>query len=288
MASERTEIRMVHRVLPAHPTAFGLPSAWRLRGTALTPDELLASIDAPVVPLEAIVDALEAGEAPPPGVALTFDDGYQEWPAVAELLATKGHVASWFLCGAYRADAERAHPVDLYYWLLDHAERPVLRVHLPTGTVEARVDDLEHKRWLVAESPLKRAIVHGEGVAALLARVSESLDVAPPEDLASRLYLPVDGRAVLSRVGNIGAHGRSHRWMTTLDDETLAAELDPAGLSTHVVAWPDGAWDGRTVAAARRLGYRAALTCEPGPVRRGADPMRLPRVFVLPPEAGCR
>jgi peptidoglycan/xylan/chitin deacetylase (PgdA/CDA1 family) len=71
---------MLHRVLDGAPMSFGVPDCYRMRGTALTVAELERVLDeaGPIVPLEAVERALNAGETLPAGYVLTFDDGYRE------------------------------------------------------------------------------------------------------------------------------------------------------------------------------------------------------------------
>ncbi len=266
---------MFHRVMPALPAAFDVPDCYRLRGTAVTLDELRETIDDDIIPLERVHHALARGAEPPDGIVLTFDDGYVEWPAVAMAL---GVPATWLICETFRADAPRAHPIDALYWLLDHATRP----ELTWKGAKWRLDDPTSKRQLVTEGPIKFAIARGPDPWSVLDAVAESLAVELPDDLPRRLYMDAQGRATLDALGLIGAHGRTHRPMTGLDDRALLDELRRPVATPGVLAWPDGDHDARTVEAARAAGFDLALTCEPGVVRRGADPLRLPRIFVRP------
>lgn len=105
---------------------------------------------------------------------------------------------------------------------------------------------------------------------------------APLADWESLGRADRDGLEVLS-------HSRTHPFLTAVDPLALAAELRGSlddlrarGFGrTPVLAWPFGAHDDRTVAAARDAGYVAAFTSEPIPVRRD-DPYRLDRVPVDP------
>ena len=109
---------------------------------------------------------------------------------------------------------------------------------------------------------------------------------APPLRL-----LDVDGLRALERAGlEIGAHGRTHRPLTTLRDDELAEEtagaaaaLTALGLSRpRVFAYPHGEHDERVRRHVDAAGFRAAFTVTPGLVPPG-EPNRfaLRRVEVL-------
>jgi peptidoglycan/xylan/chitin deacetylase (PgdA/CDA1 family) len=95
---------------------------------------------------------------------------------------------------------------------------------------------------------------------------------------------------------DIGAHSRSHPRLTTLDDAALWAEVAGAredlveqGLpSPRLFAYPYGEWDARVRGVVEGSGYRAAFTVDPGTARRGANRFALPRIEVLPEDAGRR
>jgi peptidoglycan/xylan/chitin deacetylase (PgdA/CDA1 family) len=86
-----------------------------------------------------------------------------------------------------------------------------------------------------------------------------------------------------------GSHLATHRYASTMTSREIAREA--AGSRTLIeravgrpclsLAAPFGDGDGRLVPIARRCGYTAALTTDPGHVRLGHDPMRLPRIEVL-------
>jgi peptidoglycan/xylan/chitin deacetylase (PgdA/CDA1 family) len=102
----------------------------------------------------------------------------------------------------------------------------------------------------------------------------------------------------LSEAGvDIQSHSLSHPFLThrrhsALDDKTYAEWLDrelaeskrilerETGKGVEFIAYPYGDFDHNVVKTAARAGYRAGLTCEYGPVRRGSDPLRMRRVAV--------
>jgi peptidoglycan/xylan/chitin deacetylase (PgdA/CDA1 family) len=293
MASDAdgTRILMLHRVLEDLPAAFGLPGSYRMRGTALTPVEFRRLLDdaGPILPLEAVERALSRGVEPPAGSVLTFDDGYREHlDLVAPLLASRGVSATFYVATGLHAGAEVAI-VDAWYWLLDHAGERVAQVPMPDGNVyRGRLDTHEGKAAWVAGDP-KAALLAStvEQQAAMVATLSESAGCALPADLSMRLYLRQEEWARLVDLGmRVGAHSVRHPRLTQVGDVELRAEVvgsvEALRRLGHPVAfaYPDGALDHRVVAEVRRAQASSAVTCEVGTVRRDADVMRLPRVFV--------
>jgi glycosyltransferase involved in cell wall biosynthesis/peptidoglycan/xylan/chitin deacetylase (PgdA/CDA1 family) len=109
--------------------------------------------------------------------------------------------------------------------------------------------------------------------------------------------LDADGLARLPAHGvEVGAHGRTHRALPTLDDEEVVAEVAGAvadladrGLARpRLFAYPYGAHDARARAAVRAAGLAGAFTVDPGVVTPGADRWALPRIEVFPADVGPR
>lgn len=294
MASESTRILMFHRVIEDVPAAFDLPNCYRMRGTALTTAELSRLLDnaGPILALDEVEQALEAGVRPPPGCVLTFDDGYREHlDVVAPLLADRGATATFYVATGLHGGGQRVAAVDAWYWLLDHAAQRIGQVPLPDGgAYQGPLDTNATKTvWvgglpkvgLLAATPPQQA----EMIAALAA----SLGCALPADLAAQLYLSRQEWVSLVQLGmRVGAHSVGHPRLTQLDDRPLLTEVAEsvaavAALAGPVAfAYPDGAHDDRVVNVVRRIGASSGVTCVPGGVPWGADVMRLPRVFVTP------
>ncbi|WAS91952.1 polysaccharide deacetylase family protein [Nannocystis punicea] len=268
-----TRIWMYHRVLPLQLTAFGHPSCYHLRETAITPEVWADDLRRlqPVIALEEVVAALEAGTAPPAGNVLTFDDGYAEWSGlVADSLRAAGATATFFVTTGMHRAAARPQAIDAYYWLLDQARAPVWRVTLPGGQVcHGDLRTAAGKRWLVIESPIKRALARegAEVQAEILAAVEQAVGVRVAPDLAAALYMDETQWRRLARAHTLGAHGVTHRPWTALTADELATELiqsrevleGATDARVEFAAYPDGAWDARVIAATRAVGYRAGL-----------------------------
>lgn len=292
MGSEVTRIFMFHRVVPDQPSAFGLPTCYRIRGTALTPAEFLDVVTTcgPVLPLEAIEEALRHRARPPGGTVLTFDDGYREHvDLVAPLLARMGCPGVFYVSSGLHGDRGNVAAVDAYYWILDNARRPMGRCALSDGTVfRIRVDRLQDKREWVTGAP-KRALLNADmqGQGSLLASLAESLGVILPEDLAARLYMsPCDWRMLRNSGMRIGAHGVSHARLSRLPAAALADELADsiriigAIESAVSLAYPDGCYDSNVISKVAATGFSSAVTCDPGCLDEKSCLMRLPRAFV--------
>ncbi|MFO0973683.1 MAG: polysaccharide deacetylase family protein [Phycisphaerae bacterium] len=86
----------------------------------------------------------------------------------------------------------------------------------------------------------------------------------------------------------LGAHGRTHRPLSSLSDAELAAELSESraalerasGRPVKMMAVPGGWYDGATVRAASAAGYTAMCVSDVGAIRAGDDVMRLRRINV--------
>lgn len=290
-----TRVLMLHRVMPDMPTAFNRPSCYRLRGTALTLEEFDRLLEnGPFRTLDEVVDALGRGESPPQGLVLTFDDGYREWSEyVAPRLEEQGISATFFVCPAFRLEAEEAHPVDVFYWLLDHARCPLFECRLPDGTRVRGSLETDEDKGLLVTGELKRFVVTGERtqVREVLRELAGALYIEVPAELARTLY-PSERQleGLVSAGHRLGGHGVSHQHLPALSEARAAAEISSSlnwvaklsGRRSAPFAYPDGAFDPGTERSIAQAGATCALTCVPGAVTRGAAPFRLPREFVAP------
>jgi peptidoglycan/xylan/chitin deacetylase (PgdA/CDA1 family) len=94
----------------------------------------------------------------------------------------------------------------------------------------------------------------------------------------------------------IGCHSHSHRLLTELGDEELAAEtagaaeeLERAGLPRPAAfAYPYGVRDERSRQAVEAAGFDVAFGLRRGFAGRGSDRLDLPRVEILAHDAGWR
>jgi len=282
---------MLHRVIPDEPTAFGLPGCYRIRGTALTPQELVALLESleSIIPIERIEKALVRNVRPPHGAALSFDDGYREHSReVADMLAAFEATAVFYVSSALHAGSGTVAVVDAWYWLLDHTTKAEVQLTLPDGCVlQGCLHTLEGKREWVLGQPKAALLALSWGQQCELVRaLSEALDCPLPNDLAASLYMHRHDWADLERRGHrLGAHGVHHQHLTSLASEALWQELTRSMQAVPTdapFAYPDGVFDPQVVTAVKRAGASSAVTCESGSVVPTSELFRLPRRFVRP------
>jgi peptidoglycan/xylan/chitin deacetylase (PgdA/CDA1 family) len=295
VGSELTQILMLHRVIPTAPAAFGLPDCYRMRGTALTVDELGRVLDeaGTILPLEVVERALTAGEPLPPGTVLTFDDGYREHlDVVAPQLRERGVTATFYVATGLHGEGEALASVDAWYWLLDHAERAEATVPMPDGGVyRGRVDSMAGKEAWVTGRPKAAMLAAGQAKRGrMMEALAGSVGVGLPQDLARKLYLTREDWRSLAALGmRLGAHSVSHPRLTQVDDAELDREVGESVSAVAAIcppvafAYPDGAFDERVVERVRAAGVSSAVTCDAGSPTPDANRLVLPRRFAIAP-----
>lgn len=110
-------------------------------------------------------------------------------------------------------------------------------------------------------------------------------EAAGPVDVMCRADV-----ASLARAGHvIGSHTHTHRSLTRLAPATVEDEIttskrileDVTGRAVEVFCYPYGDHDRKVRAIVARAGFDLAFTVDLGSVRRGHDPLALPRLCVL-------
>ncbi len=110
-----------------------------------------------------------------------------------------------------------------------------------------------------------------------------------PEGVRHRLLSADDIRTLQSCAWSFHSHTCTHASLTQLDDESLRTELvrsraaltDLLGDQPYCLAYPYGHVDDRVESAARKAGYRAAFSVQPGFNRRDVNPFRIRRIDVF-------
>jgi peptidoglycan/xylan/chitin deacetylase (PgdA/CDA1 family) len=288
-------VLMLHRVCEDEPTAFGLPSCYRLRGTAITPAEfvdLLNEVD-DVVDLAEVVEDLRQGKREPRGTVLTFDDGYREWiDRVAPELDARGLPATFFASHAHRAEAEHSHAIDTFYWLLDNARREHLEVELGGGMgLRGTLQSVEGKRALVG-SRFKQSLYGRtwEEAEEDLRTVARACGLDLPGGLAARLHPATSEWVHLagSTRFRLGAHGLSHRSLPELGQRDLVQEIrgsldwvmDLGG--DPLFSYPDGWFNASVAREVDEAGCAGAVAIDPDGLESAPPWLGVPRVFIHP------
>jgi glycosyltransferase involved in cell wall biosynthesis/peptidoglycan/xylan/chitin deacetylase (PgdA/CDA1 family) len=109
--------------------------------------------------------------------------------------------------------------------------------------------------------------------------------------------LDADGLRQLARSGvEIGAHSRTHRYLTQVPENELqqevagsVADLEQLGLPRpRFFSYPHGLWNSRLEAASQEAGLQAAFTIDPGLYVRRLHRYRVPRIEILSSDRGWR
>ena len=242
-----------------------------------------------VLPLADLVDGAGACRLPPRAVAITFDDGYVDtferaWP----VLEVRGLPATCFVA------TEGLDAVHVFWWdelaalLLGDGERPQrLEIALPDRTW--RLATASSGERLLAHGIVYHAVVAEP--AAVREHVLEQLRRWAPHvrcDAACRRMSGAELRMAGAHGLSLGAHTIRHPQLPRLG---AAEQLDEIAGSARALerltgtpvrhfAYPFGAVDDASAAAAREAAMTLALTCEPRRLRSTDDRLRLPRLEV--------
>jgi peptidoglycan/xylan/chitin deacetylase (PgdA/CDA1 family) len=270
----RSWVLMYHRVCEETPET----QPWFKRGTAVTLQTFKAHLNwvlerYAVVPLSHII----ASSAEQPSIALTFDDGYEELSAVAEVCAERGVTAT---CFATQAPILGQHLwFDLWYALTTAGlcSQSAAVISRESGLALDAQDWVRGpiRQWLGSCSPQQRSAVLNE-LHALNPKVN------PPH------YLSFDGLRRLQTAGwTVGGHGVHHVRLCDVDTQTVDTEILgscnvlEAIKAPHpwLFAYPDGAYSDPVTARVRAAGFSYACTVERGAVSPRTDPWQIPRLF---------
>jgi peptidoglycan/xylan/chitin deacetylase (PgdA/CDA1 family) len=230
-----------------------------------------------VVPLRILVAAAADGVADR-RVALTFDDGLRSNAAVAyPLLHRLALPATFFVCPGL---------VDRASWLWTHeTRRRLARLDAPArrelaGEWRAPAEIEPFVGWMKTLE-----LGRSRRVEARLAEATPRFAPTPAEreefDLASWEEL----RRLDPALVTIGSHALTHPILAGMPPAELVPEVRDSRAqleqrlqrTVEFFAYPNGDLDAAAAACVRKH-YRAAVTAAAGPVRRGGDACRLPRL----------
>lgn len=246
-----------------------------------------------LIPLNRMVEALEAGQTPENSVAITFDDGYEDnfkfalpilekYKAPATLFVTSGKIGS-----------------NLEFWW-DELERTVLEKE-GSGSLSFAINGKSFS--FNANSPGGRRALYNS-----LHPLIKHLGYAERESLIARIiqwtasgetgretHRPLTAEQIRSMAASpcieIGSHTVHH---SRLSSETETDQWNEISQSRSILesliekpvtsfSYPFGGsrdFGPGTVAMVKRAGYRCGIANFPGPVLSGSDRFQLPRFLI--------
>jgi peptidoglycan/xylan/chitin deacetylase (PgdA/CDA1 family) len=230
---------------------------------------------------------------------LTFDDGVKEhWTEVTPVLAEQG-IQGVFALITGCIEHGRVAPVHMNHVLMAALEFAEYRKALleEMGTSDAGVDVDRARQtyvWDTAEVAAFKYFLNftADPVAkdTAIERMFER-KVGPEHEFARELYVSWDEARQMQDAGMVLAgHSHRHRPLALLDDEELASDLGQCRALLDANVRPQQLWpfvypygkretfNGRVIAALRRLGFDHAFATETGPVEVGCDHFSIGRL----------
>jgi peptidoglycan/xylan/chitin deacetylase (PgdA/CDA1 family) len=243
-----------------------------------------------VVSLRQLTDELAQGVARPHMVAVTVDDGYEDFYSLAApVLRRYGVPATVFVVSDF---------IDGRCWLWPDRYRFVLG-HAPRRRLSVRHRGADHVLELADERGRPRAIEgwveHAKRIPTperedLLQALAEAcgveLPAAPPPGYRPMTWAQL--RALAGQGFDVGAHTRTHPILSRVRPSELAEEIEgckhriehQVGFPVRHFAYPNGGPEDYTpeaVEAVARAGYRAAVTTVAGGNRPSTPRLELRR-----------
>lgn len=289
----RRTILMYHRVADGRDDPYGLcvaPDRFIAQLRALTDVADVVSLDDLVVARRGTARLRHGGR---PQVSLTFDDGYADnFEHALPALEAYGVPATFYVATGALGDPKG------FWWdrlalLLDG--RVEVEVELDVGASPLRIS-LHGARAgadaLVALHARLR-LLDNATIDAALASMARQLGTAVPEPVAARVMRHEElEKLATSPLVTLGAHTVDHCLLSALDGSAQEAQMrrsageleELLGRRPRHFAYPYGdsaAFDGASVAAARRCGFATACTTLSGRITSLNDRLQLPRRKVL-------
>ena len=260
-------------LLPGEPTArsFDTTLGWLQKQFTL-------------LPLDEAVRRIAEGTLPPAAAAITFDDGYRDNHEIAApLLGRRGVPATFFIASRF---------LDGGLMWNDRVTEAIRRTSH---------SDIALPNWDVPRLPLGNWPQRRQALGTLLQKLKylplaerdiavSALQAACGTTAPTDLMMSSDQVRDLRRQGfGIGGHTCHHPILAALPDNEAEREIlqGRADLQACIdgevplFAYPNGRsgkdFDHRHRDMARRAGFAAAFTTEPGVCRRGADAWAMPR-----------
>jgi peptidoglycan/xylan/chitin deacetylase (PgdA/CDA1 family) len=274
------------------PAPFAHTIGWGIiHATAAFADqiEMIARYYKPV----SIADVLEflrgGKDLPDRAVAVTFDDGYADNYEIAAPILDRVGVPGAFYATINNVDSGTPP----WYCRLRNAFHTSPRNDWPDAQedrqwpMSTRAE--RHESFLVASRRVAK--LAGEAQMRTLAQVEHELEVQPLGSAGAPMMNWDQLRGLVKGGHIVGSHTLTHPNLAYVDDAVVRLELKESKrvmeerLGSPVVhfSYPSPIlqphFNENTVERARQVGYQTSVTCVPGVVRRGQEPLALRRVF---------
>ncbi len=267
-----------------------------VHGLAIAPEHFrmqmdLVRRDYQPVSLAQLASAFREGWLPERGVAVTFDDGYLDNLVEASPILLEAGIPATFFFTDHALTGQTPFWWDVLESAFFGGDNVPTQLQLEidgqvrmlsTATAKERADAHWTLYHVVRTSPEP---VRSELVK-LISEWSGRTWAQLPRVMSRAQLVDLSRRPRHS----IGGHGAAHLSYSAHPDAQIRHDvianrwnLEAAiGRPVTMFAYPYGDHDDRTVEIVDDAGYRGAVTCVAAAVRPGADPLRLPRIAVLP------
>jgi peptidoglycan/xylan/chitin deacetylase (PgdA/CDA1 family) len=300
LVSRRIIILQYHSVRPEAETHYDVIGQGIIHPSKVFESQMqmVAGSCSPVM-IDDVVDYINGlKDIPKRAVVITFDDGFKDnYDIAMPILERYGLRAVFYLTVEYM-DGNKAP----WFCRLKHA--------FQTTTLRDWRNPMTQQEWNLRDSQQRKearwsSIVNCAQLAGIrqhesVCAIEQSLEVSPLSG-SGRLMMDWKEVQLLHRRGHIiGSHTLTHPSLGSVSANDMYSELEGSKhiLERHLGApvchfsYPDPVitlprpWTDKAVLLTKGLGYRTAVTCIPGSVRRGDNPLLLRRV-AAPIERDC-
>jgi len=242
-----------------------------------------------LVSLATLIDHLQANEPLPAGLAaITIDDGYRDAYEVAFPVLRRYDVPATLFAATRLVDGEEWLWTDKIEYAVLNTRAVRFEGQVNGQSFEFAFTDLASRRDAIEQLKCCLKTVREESKQEKLATIIELLDVELPAR-APAAYAGItwqQAREMEAAGVELASHTLTHPILTQVSDTQLDRELreSKARLEAelrrpaNLFCYPNGDLDARVMRAAKRAGYRAAVTVEEGLNEKGCDLLALRRV----------